>query len=102
MDVLAAGPEVKHGDTVTGVFQVGLPGKQAAPQLPARPPFPRLPCLLKGPGTQGCCSLIPFPEAASLSCSFLAPPPPTPLGGADGSLLLLAQQTPRWGTRPLS
>lgn len=85
MDVLATGPEVKHGDTVTGVFQVGLPCEQAAPQLPTPP----TPISALGPRHPGLLfTHTPFPEASSPAPS--SRPLPTAGWGRQGSLLLLA------------
>lgn len=101
MDVLAAGPAVKHRDILTGVSQVGLTREQAAPQPP-----PHLPRLRKGSGTQGCSfAHRPFPEAFATFLRLFPPDPPPPAamcwGLWQGFLLLLAAG-PGGGTGRLS
>lgn len=102
MDVLAAGPELKRGDTVTGVSQVGL----TVSRQHHSPPTPQLPCLLEGSGSQGCCfTHTPFPEAFTLL--RLLPGPSSSAatrwaGAGRAPCSSSPSRRPRWGDKGLS
>lgn len=97
MDVLAAGPEVKRGDTVTGVSQVGLTVSRQH-HSPPLPPNSRV--CLRAPAPRAAVSLtLPF-RKPPLSCAFFPAPSSRPL--LPGSHALGWGRQGRWGDKGLS